>query len=1338
MKKQSNNKKIKIISGLILLITLNFNAFSFIQPPMNESSSNLLELKSSGVFYDIVIDDLPGSLTNWSWAETQPWFGGGYGTSGDPYIIEDHTFEFSTGSGDCFNILNSRKDFIINNCTFKNSGGTDEGLYLFNTTNGQITNNQMVNNYRGLYLNLCNDTLISDNQVYDNNYYGILLANSHFNNIYENNVSLNSNRGIRLYQSTFNTISENNVCDNGVWDGIQLYNNSNNNTVSRNTVSNSGVQGIEILTNSLSNIITRNTIINHAVEGIHINIGCNYNLLYENIMKNNTVHAVDDGSNNDWNNSLIGNYWDNYIGYDMDLDGIGDDPYCIAGIAGNFDYLPIWNRQASIAIDDLPTSLTNWSWAETQPWFGGGSGTELDPYVLQDFNIESGGGTGNCLSIENSRKHFIVKECSLSNSGTTTTNAGIYLSNVTNALIIDNDCTNNYNGIYLTDSHNNDFSSNTVFNNPYVGIWGHHDNDNNTFYDNTITDSQWGIAIEDGDNNIIQNNNVTDGISDGIILYGFGNDCVIDNNYVKDSGVDGIRLDYFDNCTISHNTIMGSGSYGLNLDFASNSLVFENYFIINGNNAIDNGVNNDWNNTMIGNYWDDYTGYDMNFDGIGDDPYSIAGGAVNFDYLPIWDLQGPIAINDLPGSLNNWTWAASQPWCSGSGTELDPYVIENLKIHGNSTHSCINIQNSNSYFVVDYCELNNSNNRGIYLSNVTNGKLTNNILYNNSYGISLNVDCDFNIISQNIVYENRFQGIRLDYSNNNTISGNTLNNNGRTSYFHGLGVYSSDGNLISNNIANDNNVHGIRIHDSEFNTLTGNTLENNGDGGISVDYGSHHNTLLQNTACNNTNYGIYIEGSSFNIISENTASGNALRNFYILNSNYTTLYRNIADGISDYGIYLENSDFNDIIECEVYNVLFTGISLFYCNNNTISNNTAMYNWFGLFTDYSNENTFSENTFNNNTVLGMCVQFSYGNKILRNTANFNLNTWGGILLSNSHDTLVQDNTAIGNNPRGIGIIFNSYSNNATGNIIKENAIGMDIDSISHNNLVYENFFLKNGIHAVDDGSNNDWNSTTIGNYWDNHTGPDTIPPYGIVDTQYNISGSTGSIDYLPIAEDGSPSIIINSPSEDNFFGASAPSFSVTISDDFLDDMWYTLDGGLHNYTFTGFTGTINQSAWESIADGVITLIFYASDIPGNIGSAEVNIEKDSHGPLIIISSPNTDEIFGASAPSFMVEISDDNLDSMWYSLDGGTTNFLFTTNGTINQAAWSALAEGSVTITFYANDTLGNLESESVDVVKSLPPPDDNFIVIIIIVISIVAGVAVLTVVLLLRRRKAGV
>jgi len=261
----------------------------------------------------------------------------------------------------------------------------------------------------------------------------------------------------------------------------------------------------------------------------------------------------------------------------------------------------------------------------------------------------------------------------------------------------------------------------------------------------------------------------------------------------------------------------------------------------------------------------------------------------------------------------------------------------------------------------------------------------------------------------------------------------------------------------------------------------------------------------------------------------------------------------------------------------------------------------------------------------------------------------------------------------------------------------------IDNGSTNNLIYRNFFLVNGRHAYDDGTNNDWNSTTIGNYWDNHAGPDLSPQDGIVDTPYIfIGGTVGSIDYLPIAINSAPVITINWPKPNELDGMGLLDYDISITDPYLFEMWYTLDGGLHNYTITEFTGYVDQSAWNLLNSGIYTVRFYASDKAGNIGYSEVQIEKDVTPPSINIVSPTLNAKF-SSAPNFVVEISDaKGIYSMWYSLDGGVTNYRFTSNGTIDSIAWAALSNGSVNITFYANDILWNLASQSVTVIKSVP------------------------------------
>ena len=66
--------------------------------------------------------------------------------------------------------------------------------------------------------------------------------------------------------------------------------------------------------------------------------------------------------------------------------------------------------------------------------------------------------------------------------------------------------------------------------------------------------------------------------------------------------------------------------------------------------------------------------------------------------------------------------------------------------------------------------------------------------------------------------------------------------------------------------------------------------------------------------------------------------------------------------------------------------------------------------------------------------------------------------------------------------------------------------------------------------------------------------------------------------------------------------------------------------------------------------------------------EVNIIKETQAPIIIIiiiNSPSPGSDFGATAPTFIITVIDIHLDSLWYSLDGGLTTYVVTTNATID-------------------------------------------------------------------------
>ena len=107
-----------------------------------------------------------------------------------------------------------------------------------------------------------------------------------------------------------------------------------------------------------------------------------------------------------------------------------------------------------------------------------------------------------------------------------------------------------------------------------------------------------------------------------------------------------------------------------------------------------------------------------------------------------YNLTGSNIIIDDSDPNYNWSkTAAENPWCSGSGTLGDPYIIENVYIDGHMSiaetpgkqHSanCLSIYRSTAYFIVRNCYFTKSGtgefNSGIYLAYAENG-----IIYNNT------------------------------------------------------------------------------------------------------------------------------------------------------------------------------------------------------------------------------------------------------------------------------------------------------------------------------------------------------------------------------------------------------------------------------------------------------------------------------------------------------------------------------------------------------------------------------------------------------------------------------
>jgi len=631
----------------------------------------------------------------------------------------------------------------------------------------------------------------------------------------------------------------------------------------------------------------------------------------------------------------------------------------------------------------------------------------------------------------------------------------------------------------------------------------------------------------------------------------------------------------------------------------------------------------------------------------------------------------------------NWTWAVQQPWCTGKGTPEEPYIIEYQNFVYNSLPGeCLSIQNSRKDFIIRYCNITNSQtfSAGLFLSNVTNGQILNNDIFNNGLGIVLDHVNESIVSNSNIYNSKMLSGIYAEYSYSNTISGNY--------------VYNST-------------EYGIDLKNCNYNTISGNQIYNNTLGGIWIEL-SDINTIMENTVYNNSENGILIDKSDSNEISRNIVYNNSVNGIFLKISDFNNLSKNELTYNTESGIYSEQGQNNTIHENNANHNKLYGLYLYTSNSNNVTANTANNNGnYGLYLEESDHNNIIDNVADENKQIGVYLYFDCNdNRIANNNVNNNT-MYEGI----KFHTNCYNNSIIGNsltkNFCGINLVGCDF-NNITGNIINNNTWGIYIESGSNNNSLYKNFLLKNIKHAVDKETDNFWNSTTIGNYWDNYT--ETYPNLaidaddnGIGDVPYNISLSPLIQDHLPIFDDDMPMITIYSPTPGYIFDNNAPSFNVIITDDYLDEMWYTIDGGLHNYSFTE-NGMISQSAWDTAAEGNITLTFYASDIPGNIGTEEVMITKDYEAPIININSPTTDEFFGSSAPSFNVRITDDYLDTIWYTIDGGLHNYTFTSNGTIYQSAWNSMDDGAISLGFFANDTLSHVGSSEVTLHKDTVAP----------------------------------
>ena len=1050
----------------------------------------------------------------------------------------------------------------------------------------------------------------------------------------ENCTIFNCTYGIELFSTNNGTLYLNNCSFNGV--GIYLHCPVSptqetigciNNTIIKNTANNN-YYGIHLYLFVSGKII--NNTANNNNRGIY-HEGHPY-IISGNTVNNNEYSGISlkgAGSNCEISRNIA---IDNRI-FGIDIQSFGFN------LTGNFmvgSGLALFSqsieRMSRISIDT--TNFVN-----NKPIYYLLNTPNISPQKFQDagqiFLI-------NCTNI-------LVKDIDVSNSS-----MGINIYDSNNITVLNAICSNNYYGIHLRNTNNSFILNNILKNNRIRSIYI--DGLNNTVEGNYIFSknfwTNWGLTLDDNYNKIINNEII--GCITGILF----------------------RLSSYN--LIYGNIVRNNIDYGLFLGGSEHNLFYENFFVENRRPTDGGLATNKWNNTEIGNYWDNYTGIDGNNDGIGDTPHNITLSPLIQDFLPIVDIQAPNITIISP--KNNSFYNLDAPNFNVIIKERFLYNmwytidggITNITFTGNGTitQSAWNALPEGNVIIRFYANDSVGNigfaevtiRKDVAAPTININSPTPNELYGTSPP-SFNVEIyDANLDSMWYTLDNGFK-------NTTFVANGTVNQSAWDALPNGtvtITFYANDsaGNIgfVEVTIRRDIAPPIIIINNPQDNDVVGATAPNFD---ISIDELNLDKTWYSLNGGNNITF-TGLTGTINQTLWDTLPEGNIIIRFYandtlgrigyqevIVKKDVTAPTITIQSPISDAVFGINAPDF--VIKI---NELYLD-TMWYTIDGGITNIT-----------FTGNGTISQSAWN---------ALPEGIITLKFYANDTLGRIGSQEVTVEKDVtapIITIQSPIGDEVFGI---------NAPDFVVEIVELYLDSMWYTIDGGITNITFTENGTI-----SQSDWDTSLEGN----------------VIVRFYANDSVGNVNFqeVTVKKDVSdPTITIHSPIRNEVFGVIAPDFMVEIVEFYLDTMWYTIDSGVTNITFTE-NGTISQSVWNAALEGNIVIRFYANDTLGRIGFQELTVKKDVTTPIIFINNPQNDDLVGATAPNFNIDVIEPNLETMWYTIDSGITNITFTENGTISQSAWNAALEGNVVIKFYANDTFGRIGFQEVTVKKDVTAP----------------------------------
>lgn len=696
--------------------------------------------------------------------------------------------------------------------------------------------------------------------------------------------------------------------------------------------------------------------------------------------------------------------------------------------------------------------------------------------------------------------------------------------------------------------------------------------------------------------------------------------------------------------------------------------------------------------------------------------------------------HSPIAID------GNLQFTGANGVTGGSGTALDPYIIEGWEVNA-SSKTGIEIRNTDSFFVISgvfvHSGLNGSlmTHDGIYLYNVLNGKIENSTLLYNENGIHL-FYANLTIVTDNHLSANSENGIFSVFSYNSYIAGNIVNANLQ----NGILISGSDYCLVTGNKVFDQE-HGIEISVSEGVEVSLNEVWNNTYGMLLT--GSVEPTIDNNNVHNNQD-GILLSSSNYAVIVDNTISFNSQTGLYFFSSFNPIITGNLVEGNGFFGIYLYSMTDAMLELNDVYSNNFCGVLIKFSRFTTIrTSNVSLNNDYGVCIESCDNTTVASNMVFMNADDGIILSDSFhssldANDVVSNGGN-------GVFINSSHIMRLSWNQIYDNGWSGIlsqfsslaDIFENRISSNdygatlvsSVGNLFHNNDIrlstyvGISLTS-SLSNTLYHNNIIANTQQAYDNTASSKWDYgyPSGGNYWSDYIGPDQmngpnqdIPGFDFIGDNPYVIDSDSEDRYpftFPLSGDSVPPIVnITFPLDGQIFDTEPITVTGTAQDSGgsgLETVMVRNPPIISSWTLA--TGTSSWNAVVNLLPGPNTIEARAWDYdwnPSVIDLVTITYNPPGNDPpeanfTVEPASGGLSETFTVNAStSFDLDDPTSALAVRWDWEDDGTWDTLWSTTKTEQHQYTSP---GTYNIRLQVMDTGGLTNETTRQVLVTAPPP----------------------------------